>query len=337
MVEIDGSFGEGGGQILRTSVSLAAVTGQPLRVANVRAKRSRPGLQPQHLAAVKAAATLCGAEVDGAEVGSTAFTFRPNHSVQPGEYRFDIGTAGAATLVLQTVIVPLALTLGESVVTVTGGTHNPMAPPVEYLEFVYLVALARAGLISEMDYSSAGFYPKGGGEVRVRFSALNGLKPLDLSVREASEPKAVVLTAELPPAVAERGRQTLRSFLPNLNIDVRSRPSRGPGAAVFGHSGFGGFTALGERGKPIENVALECGSALEKWLAADAPVDEHLADQLVLPMALTPGTSRWRTIEVTEHLRTVAWLVTAFLPVATEIEELSDGTGIVRVDGVKVG
>ena len=339
-LEVDGSYGEGGGQIIRSSVSLSAITGKRVHIQNIRAKRAKPGLQNQHLMAVTAAAEICRAELRGASVGSTELFFEPTAKPAAGKYRFDIKTAGAANLVIQTVLTPLALAGGESTVTVCGGTHNPMAPPAEYLEFVYLPALAPAGLDWSIEIPRHGFYPKGGGEVTVRFGLAHSFSPVDFTFRGAlSRGGGVVLASNLPDTVLERGEDVLREFVPqDMPIERRLKPSLGPGAAAFAYTqfegGFGGFTSLGERGKPMEKVAEECGSQFEKWLASDAPVDEHLADQLVLPMALAKGTSRYRTIEVTEHLRTVLWLVGLFVPAAMELEELSDGSGIVRIDGV---
>ncbi len=338
-LEVDGSYGEGGGQIIRSSVSLAAITGKPVHIVNIRAKRAKPGLQNQHLAAVEAAAEICAADLQGAAVGSQEIFFRPKKKVKAGEYKFSISTAGASNLVLQTVLTPLALAGGKSVVTVKGGTHNPMAPPVEYIEFVYLPALARAGLTASVETSRYGFYPKGGGESRFEFELTGGFSPVNFTMRgELVKGSGVVLASNLPATVLVRGENALREFLPaNLPIHKRSRPSPGTGAAVFVSTefegGLGGFTSLGEIGKPMEKVAAECGSAFEKWMASDVAVDEHLADQLVLPMALAKGRSRWRTIEVTEHLRTVLWLVGLFVPAAMEIEELGDGSGIVQIDG----
>ncbi|MEZ0324526.1 MAG: RNA 3'-terminal phosphate cyclase [Fimbriimonas sp.] len=338
-LEVDGSYGEGGGQIIRSSVSLAAITGKAVHIQNIRAKRAKPGLQNQHLTAVRAGAEICAAEMRGDAVGSTELFFRPTKKVEAAHYRFDITTAGASTLVLQTVLTPLALAGGASHVTVTGGTHNPMAPPAEYLEFVYLPALARAGLKSIMDSPRNGFYPKGGGQIRLSLSLESGFMPVDFTLRgDLLRASGIVLASNLPETVLERGEATLREFLPeSVPVERRLKPSPGVGAAAFAHTefegGFGGFISLGEKGKPMEKVAEECGSAFEKWMQADAAVDEHLADQLVLPMALAKGRSRWRTIEVTEHLRTVLWLVGLFVPAAMEIEELGDGSGIVVIEG----
>jgi RNA 3'-terminal phosphate cyclase (ATP) len=212
-----------------------------------------------------------------------------------------------------------------------------MAPPAEYLEFIYLPMLARAGLAFQFDYPRAGFYPKGGGEITCSFSLPDNFAPLKLVTRGPEKSAgAIVVTAGLPATVGTRGTNALRGFLPkDWRVEVRDKPSPGTGAAVFAFSefqgGFGGFTGLGERGKPMEKVSAECGSQIEKWLASDAAMDEHLADQLVLPMSFASGSSLWRTIEVTEHLRTVLQVVQMFVPVASQLEEESDGSGIVRL------
>jgi len=336
MIEIDGSYGEGGGQILRTSLALAAVTGQAVEIANVRAGRSKPGLQPQHLTAVRAAAALCDARLEGDTVGSTRLAFKPQNAPCPDTYRFDIGTAGATTLVAQTVLLPLAHGATESQVTITGGTHVPHAPPAEYLEATYLPALHRAGLPVRFDCPRAGFYPKGGGEVRLEISAPSSLQPLDFTERgKLTTLRAFILTSLLPAHIGERGAAAVEKFMKGIgrpvSVERRERPSVGPGAAVVlaaeCEGGFAGFTALGERGKPMEKVAQEACEAFMAWWKTGAACDEHLADQLALPMALAAGESRWRTPTVTEHLRTVLWVVRQFLPVQASVEELSSGCG----------
>jgi RNA 3'-terminal phosphate cyclase (ATP) len=333
LLTLDGSYGEGGGQIIRTSVALAAITGRPVEIQNVRGKRAKPGLQPQHLMAVRAAGELCGAKLRGDAVGSIYLSFEPTKKPEPGEFRFEIGTAGSANLVLQTVLFPLALAGGESQVTVTGGTHNPMAPTVEYLDKVALAAFSRMGLHGVLDWPRAGFFPKGGGEVNLRIRCPEGLRGVELLDRGTiHRHDAIVTTAELPDTVADRAERVLWTYLPPTGRVLKERkPSLGPGAAVtlcvVAGGGHAGFTALGQKGKPMERVAEEAGDAYQEWLETEAAVDEHLADQLVLPAALATGPSAWRAPQVTEHLRTVAWLVPQFLPVGIEIAN----DGLVRV------
>lgn len=333
LLTLDGSYGEGGGQVIRTSVALAAITGRPVEIHNVRGNRSKPGLQAQHLTAVRAAAEICGARLKGDALGSIYLSFEPTKKPEAGEFRFDIGTAGASTLVLQTVLAPLAVAGGESRVTVTGGTHNPMAPTVDYLEHVVLPAYARMGLQSQLDMTAAGFFPKGGGTVNLRFALPDGFQGIDLLNRgQIRKTIGVITTAELPDSVGDRGERALWPFLPAQTRVLKVRkPSKGAGAASFvgiqAEGGYAGFTGLGAKGKPMERVSQEAGSAYQEWLETDAAVDEHLADQLVIPAILAQGPSAWRTSEVTEHLRTMAWLVPQFLPVQVKIEE----DGVVRV------
>lgn len=342
MIRIDGSYGEGGGQILRTSVSLAAITGQAVEIVNIRAGRSKPGLQAQHLTAVRAAAALCDAAMEGDAVGSMRLGFAPRAPVQPAEHRFEVGTAGAAPLVAQTVLLPLTRTTGSSRVTVTGGTHVPHAPPAEYLEAVYLPALRRSGLTASVEAERFGYYPRGGGEIHLEIAPAPSLQPLDLTERgKLRSLTAFIVTSDLPDHVADRGaaavKEALRRVGRSATIELRDRPSRGPGAAVVlaaaCDGGFAGFTALGARGKPMEQVAEEACEALMDWWKTGAACDEHLADQLVLPMALAHGESRWTTPAITEHLRTVLWVTERFLPIQARLEEGVYGGGTVIVRG----
>lgn len=333
MLQLDGSYGEGGGQIIRTSLSLAAITGQAVAISNVRAGRSKPGLQPQHLMAVRAAAALCGARLEGDHVGSTRLAFKPQQAVQPGEHRFDIGTAGATTLVAQTVLLPLALAGGASRVVITGGTHVPHAPTTEYLERVYLPALRRMSVEARLVSPRAGFFPKGGGELEIDIDGLEAgrLTPVDFTERGKLRSLAAdVITAGLPDHVGERGQAAIEQFLKGVgrraDIAQRRPESWDPGAAVFlaaeCEGGLAGFTALGQRGKLMQVVAPEACQEFMDWWKTGAAVDAHLADQLVLPAALAApaGESRWTAPEVTEHLRTVLWVAGQFLPIRTSIE-----------------
>lgn len=342
IVPIDGSHGEGGGQIIRTSLSLAAVTGRAVEIFNIRARRSKPGLQPQHLTAVRAAAALCDAELAGDAVGSVFLRFAPRSPTAPENYEFDIGTAGATPLVLQTALTPLAHAAGASRVTVRGGTHVPHAPAAEYLEAVYLPALRLAGLDASFGYESAGFYPRGGGEVRLEVRPREGETPVRLEERgRLKSLRAYIVTAELPEHVAERGAAAVEKWAKSVGrtvaVERRDKPSRGAGAAVVlaaeCEGGWAGFTALGERGKPMERVAEEACEAFMLWWKSGAACDEHLADQLVLPMALLPGESRWTTPEVTDHLRTVLWLAEQFVPIEYRVVERQDGCGTVILRG----
>jgi RNA 3'-terminal phosphate cyclase (ATP) len=345
VIEVDGSFGEGGGQILRTSVTLAALTGQAVEIVNIRGKRSKPGLQPQHLMAVRAAGEVCGAEMKGDAVGSMFLSFRPAHPPKAGQYRFDIGTAGATTLVAQTVLLPLAHAKGESRVTVIGGTHNPHAPTADYLRLVYLPTLRGLGLEADVAYPRAGYYPVGGGvlEVSVRPSRL---EPSRIEGRGAiKKTVAMAVTSSLREHVARRGLDEIRRRLGDRRVDSKTLdlPAHSAGAATIivqsCEGVLAGFSSIGVRGKPMEKVAAEAANAFLEWEGRLEACDEHLADQLVLPAVLAEGESRWTTTAVTEHLRTVMWLARKFVPIECQLEERPDGSGSVRVvsPGIRPG
>lgn len=331
-IEIDGSHGEGGGQILRTSVSLAALTGRAVRIHNIRAGRSRPGLAPQHLCAVRAAGSLCAGTLEGDEPGSRELRFTPHAPPQAGRYRFDVGTAGAACLVLQTVLLPLALAGSLSEVTITGGTHVPHAPTADYLEQVYLPALAAWGLPASLEVRRLGFLPAGGGELHLTIEP----RREGGAGAPAAPPVAVCTVGSLPQHVAQRGVAELQEWARArklaLSVTVRDLPSGGPGAAVLlAHRGRAGFTALGARGLPMERVVRNACRDYVNWLRSGAEVDEHLADQLVLPAAVQPGEREWTTPAPTPHLRTVVWVVRRFLPLEAALDETPGGVWRVRM------
>ncbi len=345
LVTIDGSYGEGGGQILRTSLTLSVLTGRPVEITKIRAGRSKPGLQPQHLASVRAAAAISAADLDGTEAGSTRLRFNPQASATPGSYHFEIGTAGAVTLVAQTILLPLALAPAPSHVTITGGTHVPHAPTMEYLAEVYGSLLAEHGLRAVFATPNAGFFPRGGGQLDLQIKPTAELTPLIRTERGAMRSlTAKIVTARLPPDVAARGEAEVRKRLRlpggELRVETHASASPGPGAAVVliadCEGSRAGFSAIGARGKPMEAVGAEACDAFETWRRSGAACEEHLADQLALPMALIPAVSRWTTSRVTEHLRTMLWVLPQFLPVEAALEENKDGSGTVRLLGVSV-
>lgn len=329
-LEIDGSIGEGGGQVLRTALTLSVLTGQPVEIRNIRAGRPNPGLQPQHLTAVYAAAALCQAQVEGAALGSQTLRFAPQNPPRPGEYIFDVtevagrGSAGAVGLVFQTLFLPLALMPGESLVVLRGGTHVPWAPSVDYLQEVFLPTVAQMGLNAEIDLVAWGFYPVGGGEVRVRIRGRSGpLSPLNLTERgnvRRVRGRAVVsnLPSHIPQRMVDRARSLLNQA--GLRADLQPMVTRGtgPGAGIFLVVDYehvrAGFSAYGRKGVPSEQVAEEACRELLAHHESGAPVDPHLADQLLLPMALAEGTSRFVTSAVTGHLLTNLTVVRAFFP-----------------------
>jgi RNA 3'-terminal phosphate cyclase (ATP) len=328
-VELDGSAGEGGGQVVRSALALSLVTGTPFRIVNVRAGRKRPGLLRQHLTAVKAAAEVGQARVEGAELGSRELAFAPGR-VKAGDYRFSVGTAGSATLVFQAIFPALALARGRSTVVVEGGTHAPMAPPFDFLARAYLPLVARMGPRAEARLDRAGFYPAGGGRLRVEVEPAEAFGRLELLERgpEVSR-RATAILSLLDRAIGERELEAVRRLLPVEAADGRVEQvaqATGPGNALVVEVACEQvtevFTAFGERGVSAESVGVQAAREALDWLAADVPVGPHLADQLLLPMALGGGGS-FRTVAPSLHTRTHAEVIQAFL--GTEIGLADEG------------
>lgn len=336
MITLDGSSGEGGGQILRTALGLSAATGQPFRIDQIRANREKPGLLRQHLTAVLAAADLCAAEVHGAELHSRSLTFKPG-KVRPGAYRFAIGSAGSATLVLQTVLPPLLTASAPSDLTLEGGTHNPLAPPFDFLAHSFLPLVNRMGPTISAELHNPGFYPAGGGKCSVHIDPPAGkLRGLELLTRGAiNGRRATAYIAGLPQNIAHRELYAIRTRLnwPQECFHIKVHEDRlGPGNCVCAELDAEGpplvtevFTAFGQRGVSAESVAGFVLEELERYLTHDVPVGEHLADQLMVPMALAAATagaeSRYRTYPLSGHSTTNIQTIQRFLPVHISVEE----------------
>ncbi len=333
MLEIDGSTGEGGGQVLRSSLSLSVLTGQPVHLYNIRASRAKPGLQPQHLQSVQAAAAICGAQVRGAALNSRELFFEPG-SVHAGRYRFDIGTAGATTLVLQTIFLPLARaagsgTAGSSEITITGGTHVPFSPCCQYLERQWLPVLQSCGFWARLSLERAGFYPQGGGEIQARIRSVETIMPLVCMERgQLVRIRGLSAVANLPDDIAKRQKlqalRRLESLCKDSKIETLQMPSPGKGTLLLLQAEFEQssccYFSLGAPGKRAEVVADEAVAQMEAFFSTDGAVDEHLADQLLVPLAFASGESRFRTARVTLHLLNNAESVQLFLPVRIQID-----------------
>ena len=298
MIQLDGAQGEGGGQILRTALGLSLVTGQPFAIHNIRAGRERPGLQRQHLAAVQAAAAVGKADTSGAEVGSRTLRFRPG-AVTPGSYTFSVGTAGSATLVLQTVLPALLTAPAKTTLTLEGGTHNAWAPPYDFLNRSFLPVLARMGGRLRIRLERRGFYPAGGGRVSVDIDPVPKLEPLSLLERgKLLSRRATAVVSRLSPEIARRELKVLErelSLQPNQTKVEEDRTSPGPGNAVHveveSEHVTELFTGFGQKGLSAELVAERLAKEVRAYLDSEAPVGEHLADQLLIPMALAGGGS----------------------------------------------
>jgi RNA 3'-terminal phosphate cyclase (ATP) len=317
MIGIDGSLGEGGGQVVRSAVAMSMVTGRALRIGNIRAGRRKGGLMRQHLTAVRAAAEVCRAGIAGDAVGSRELTFEPGRCV-PGEYRFSVGTAGSATLVLQTILPALMTADRASRLTLEGGTHNPWAPPFDFLQKTFLPVLARMGPEVTAELERPGFYPAGGGRFHVSIEPA-ALEPLELIERgRLRRTRARAVLANLPRHIAERELRVVGRELP-LPADALTiedaRGAAGPGNVLFveveSEHVTEVFSAFGRRGVRAESVAAEVVAEARRYLDAGAAVGEHLADQLLLPLALA-GAGRFRTLAPTLHSRTVIELLKQF-------------------------
>lgn len=337
MLTIDGSFGEGGGQILRSSLALSLVTRTPVRLVNIRANRDKPGLRPQHLTGVLAAAKVGTAEVRGAAVGSSELTFTPQE-ISPGEYHFQIGTAGSTVLVAQTVLPALMLCEQTSRLVIEGGTHASGAPPFDFLERTYLPQLARMGLPVSAKLVRAGFYPNGGGRIELTIQSPQTHRPLKLEEHDA-RPKlrAIALVSQLPEHVGERECRRLEYKL-KLRGDASRvevvREPRGPGNAVLveivGKHVTEVVSAFGKRGKPAEKVADEAARLANDYLKQPTPVGEHLTDQLLLPMALAAGGT-FRCGKPSLHTETNIHVIRQFLDVPITCEQEADDVWRVSV------
>jgi RNA 3'-terminal phosphate cyclase (ATP) len=334
-LEIDGAMGEGGGQVLRSALALSVITRRAVRFTRIRANRRKPGLARQHLTAVRAAATISGAKVTGVTVGSTVLTFEPA-GVYPGHHRFAVGTAGSTTLVLQTILWPLLCADEPSVLTIEGGTHNPLAPTFDFLDRTLAPVLRRMGAELTLTLHRHGFYPAGGGRIEARLSP-SQLVPLQLLERgPIRRRQATAIVAQLPVKIANRELGVVKSELLWTPEELRAErvDSDGPGNVItleLEHDATTTVvTAIGAKGVPAERVATTAIEELRRFEAADVPVDEHLADQLLLPLALAGGGTL-RTLPPTLHTRTNAALIELFLPVKFTLRELEGGAWQVAV------
>ncbi len=350
MLVINGAYGEGGGQIVRTSLALAAILAQPIRIDNIRAGRKKPGLAAQHLTAARAAAMICDAGLSGDRLGSTQLIFEPRSSPVSGSYEFDVakaregGSAGAATLVLQTVLLPLAFAGETSTVNVKGGTHVAWSPPFHYLRDVYLPMLAPLGIQATANLLAWGWYPAGGGEIMATVSGqttlastLSGDSASDHTERAEhigpergplKQIKGLAVASGLPAHIAQRMRNQAIRLLQQAGLpaDIEPRRARSvsPGAGIFllaeYRSGRAGFNALGRKGKPAEQVAQEAVNDLLAFHQSGAALDQHLADQLILPLALSAYPGPFRAERLSRHTLTNIWVVEQFLGPLAEID-----------------
>jgi RNA 3'-terminal phosphate cyclase (ATP) len=350
-VVIDGSHGEGGGQVVRTALTLSAVTGQPVLIENIRAGRPKPGLAAQHLAAARAVAAICDARLVGDALGSKRLEFTPGTRPRPETYLFDVaaarlgGSAGSTTLVLQSVLVPLALAGGHSDITVRGGTHVRWSPPFDQVRDVWLPTLARLGIVATANLVRSGWYPAGGGEIRASVggpASEADASLLPLGARERGPLRRIfgrAIAANLPAHIPTRMTARAYALLADLDVEIAIEPAlvvaACPGTGIFLTAEYeaarAGFSALGERGKPSEAVAEAAVAGLLDHFHSGAALDSHLADQILVPLALAAGPSQFTVERVTEHVRTNGWVIGRFGLADMSVDERPGGPPVVTV------
>jgi RNA 3'-terminal phosphate cyclase (ATP) len=331
---IDGAQGEGGGQILRSALSLSICTGQPFHIKNIRAGRARPGLMRQHLTCVEAAAAIANAKVVGATIGSTELQFAPNvltSGISGGTYNFAIGSAGSVMLVLQTILPPLLMAKGFSEITLGGGTHNGMAPPFEFLTRAFLPLLKTMGADVTLKLDRHGFYPAGGGGITAYITPCASWKPLSLLVRgPVLKRYAEAIIASVPVDVAKRELAIVGEALGLAETDLKIRglhPSEGPGNALLLTLEYAHctevFMRLGEKGLAAEAVAKKLLRESGEYVQSEGAVSAYLADQLLLPMALGAG-GEFTTVAISDHFKTNVGVIQQFLDINVSVSKMNE-------------
>lgn len=348
LINIDGSHGEGGGQILRTAIALSALSMTAVCITNIRAGRPKPGLQKQHIAGIELVSQLVGAEVRGLEVGRTELEFKPHERVG-GHFKYDVGTAGSISLVLQAVLPAAVLSSAPVRFTITGGTDVKWSPPIDYLSAVFATWLRRMGPIIDIKTIRRGHYPKGGGRVFCEVTPVDKIRPIEM-VRfgKVKQVAGVSHCVRLPAHVAERQAAAASEILKGSSIDqviikresysAKSDPHIGPGSGIvlWAESELGnriGTDELGERGVRAEEVGEKCAKRLVKEVGTGMATDTHMADMLVPYLALADGESKIGITQVSEHLRTNLWVAKQILSSEMDFKENLDGTGLLVVRG----
>ncbi len=336
MIKIDGSFGEGGGQIVRTSLCLSLVTGQPFEIVNIRSGRKKPGLLRQHLTALKAAEEVCNGKSEGGMLKSSSFRFFPG-KIEGGRYSFSVGTAGSSTLVLQTIL-PVLINSGVPVeITLSGGTHNPYAPPFDFIEKVYLDILRDMGIEIKAELSRDGFFPAGGGQFSVCLGKSDRIKKIDLLERGEIESVDIYgISSRIGREIPEKEVEIISKAISGIEIhkNIIEVDSAGPGNVVFAHIRSKNinelFTGFGKYGVSLKKVSKCVVDQINHYQKRGVPVGKYLADQLLIPMALAEGGS-FLTMEPTLHTKTNIEIIKRFLSVDIKMEEVEAGKLLVSI------
>ncbi len=343
MIEIDGSLGEGGGQILRTALSLSCLFNKPFRIFNIRKGRKKPGLMPQHLTCLMAAQLISNAKVTGDYQASTELTFSPQE-VKGGDFFFDIGTAGSTSLVIQTLIPSLIFLKEKTTLILQGGTHVPFSPSFHYISEGFVPMVERLGIKIRLTIESYGFYPKGGGRIRAEIFPVKDAKPLRIMERgKILRLKGYSGVGNLPLSIADRQKnaalEKIYSQVPDLqcavDIELIDVPGPGQGTFVFlraeSENSIAGFTSLGERGKKAETVGQEAAAEFLKYYFTDGALDQYLSDQIVLYLRMSREESVFTTSCITQHLMTNLWVIGLFHEFKYSIEGEMGKPGMVKI------
>jgi RNA 3'-terminal phosphate cyclase (GTP) len=337
-ITLDGAYGEGGGQILRTGLAMSSITGRSVKIHSIRENRPKPGLANQHLTGLLAMQRICGASVEGDQVGSTSISFSPGN-IEHGEYGFRVGTAGSITLVLQTILPTLASVKGRSQISVVGGTDVKWSPPIDYYHLVLFPLLKKVGLNCSLRIRQRGYYPKGGGEVEVNVEASGDFGQMAIGKSdEINYIPGIINITGLPSVIAERIRGSLIQHLPDgyssiikINVEhMKHGPSQGVGVTLAASDGNNilGASALGERGKSAEKIGKECASQLIKEIEGDAGLDIYASDQLLPYLAFSEPGGFYKTRRLTNHTKTNVWTIEQFLGEIFVIDEKQNITRI---------
>ena len=342
LVKIDGSYGEGGGQILRTAISLSAITGKPVEVCNIRANRTNPGLRPQHMAGIKIIADLFHAKFENLRVGAEWIRFSPSDKFEGGSIKFDIGTAGSIPLILMTVVPAVSLSNNSLQIEITGGTDVRASPTIDYIKYIVAKSYLGIGPKFSVDVLKRGYYPKGGGLVQCTVNACKTPGTIELLATRYLEPKIISVCSQLPAHVAKRQISSALIALEKKDIRCSNytasiETSISPGSSILVYSAadfslYVGGDSIGDRGKRAEAVGAEAAMRFLDSAAAEATVDPFLADMLVLPLALSKGRSRYRVARITQHLLTNLHIVSEIVGCKYSIEH-QGGSYIVTIEG----
>jgi RNA 3'-terminal phosphate cyclase (ATP) len=342
LVKIDGSYGEGGGQILRTAISLSAITGKPVEVCNIRANRTNPGLRPQHLAGIKIIADLFHAKSENLKIGAEWIRFSPSDKFEGGSIKIDIGTAGSIPLILMTVVPAVSLSNNSLQIEVTGGTDVRASPTIDYIKYIVAKSYLSIGPKFAVDVLKRGYYPKGGGLVQCTIKPCKTPGTIELLATRYLEPKIISVCSQLPAHVAMRQISSALIALEKKDIRCSNytasiETSISPGSSILVYSAadfslYVGGDSIGERGKRAEAVGTEAAMRFLDSAIAEATVDPFLADMLVLPLALSKGRSRYRVARITQHLLTNLHIMSEIVRCKYSIEQ-QGRSYIVTIEG----